>query len=148
MKLWAHICFDNLYNPSGTFYGITAEECWSDPEGLTCASLCWLSASPGEISACLASCMSSAEPSITLRAESSIAAAALGSVVEAATPRAACARVFRAWAVSRAAIPAHMSRDFILLVLCPFIWHHNYLLKILNSWKLSTQAALLRTLWG
>lgn len=73
---------------------------------LTCASLCWLSASPGETSACLASSMSSAEPSITSRAESSMAAAALGSVVEAATPRAACARVFRAWAVSLAAIPA------------------------------------------
>lgn len=29
-----------------------------------------------------------------------------GSVVEAATPRAACARVLRAWAVSLAAIPA------------------------------------------
>lgn len=79
----------------------------SGPERLTCASLCWLSASPGEISASLASWMRSAEPSITSRAESSIAAAALGSMVEAATPRAACARVFRAWAVSLAAIPTH-----------------------------------------
>lgn len=35
-----------------------------------------------------------------------MAAAAFGSVVEAATPRAACASVFRAWAVSLAAIPA------------------------------------------
>lgn len=78
---------------------------------LTCASLCWLSASPGEISACLASWMRSAEPSITSRAESSMAAAALGSVVEAATPRAAWASVFRAWAVSLAAIPTHGIRD-------------------------------------
>lgn len=76
------------------------------PVLLTCASLCWLSASPGETSACLASSMSNAEPSMTSRAESSMAAAAFGSMVEAATPRAACARVFRAWAVSLAATPA------------------------------------------
>lgn len=76
------------------------------PVMLTCANLCWLSASPGETSACLASSMSNAEPSMTSRAESSMAAAAFGSVVEAATPRAAWARVFRAWAVSLAAIPA------------------------------------------
>lgn len=91
-----------------------------DPAGLTCASLCWLSASPGEISACLASCISSAEPSITLRAESSMAAAALGSVVEAATPRAACAKVLRAWAVSLAAIPATQGRHSSLLF-CLFV---------------------------
>lgn len=77
----------------------------------TCASLCWLSASPVEISACLASSMRSAEPSITSRAESSMAAAALGSVVEAATPRAAWASVLRAWAVSLAAIPTHSIRE-------------------------------------
>lgn len=77
---------------------------------LTCASLCWLSASPGEPRASLASWMRRADPSMTSRAESNMAAAALGSVVEAATPRAAWARVFRAWAVSLAAIPKHKTR--------------------------------------
>ncbi|KAG7248975.1 hypothetical protein CRUP_010339, partial [Coryphaenoides rupestris] len=46
----------------------------------------------------LASCTSSAEPSITSLAESSMAAAADWSVVAAATPRAAWARLFSAWA--------------------------------------------------
>lgn len=50
--------------------------------------------------------MSSVEPSMTSRAESNMAEEGFGSVVEAATPRAACARVLRAWAVSLAAIPA------------------------------------------
>lgn len=101
-----------------------------DPKGLTCASLCWLSASPGEISACLASWISSAEPSITLRAESSMAAAALGSVVEAATPRAACARVLRAWAVSLAAIPAAQGQERGPLI---HIYLNNYSSKVCHT---------------
>lgn len=83
---------------------------WFPVPRLTWASLCWLSVSPGAIKACLASWMSMAEPSITSRAESSMAWAASGSFVDAATPRAAWANVFRAWAVSLAATPAERSQ--------------------------------------
>lgn len=56
-----------------------------------------------------------AEPSITSRAESSMACVAAGSLVDAATPRAAWASVFRAWAVSLAATPRdQMPPDFLL----------------------------------
>lgn len=74
---------------------------------LTCASLCCSSASPGATSACLASEINLADPSITSRAESSMATAPAGSDVVAATPLAACAKVLRAWAVSLAATPVH-----------------------------------------
>ena len=59
-----------------------------------------------------------AEPSITTRAESNKSRAAAGSLVDAATPRAAWASVFRAWAVSRAATPGDLKEksppDFLL----------------------------------
>lgn len=71
----------------------------------TCASLCWLSASPGHTRAWWASWMSMDEPSITWQAESSMAAAAWGSKVLAATPLADWANILRAWAVSLAATP-------------------------------------------
>ena len=90
-------------SPGGTHRGRAAVE--DRDRGLTCASLCWLSASPGCSRAWWASWISMAEPSITHWAESSMAAEAWGSMVLAATPRAAWASVRSAWAVSLAATP-------------------------------------------
>lgn len=57
-----------------------------------------------------------AEPSITHWAESSMAAAAWGSLVLAATPLAAWANVLKAWAVSRAATPGNKQEQIEVLV--------------------------------
>lgn len=81
---------------------------------LTCASLCWLSASPGHTRAWWASWISKAEPSITWQAESSMPAAAWSSMLLAATPLAAWASDLRAWAVSLAATPVQRTNHWRL----------------------------------
>lgn len=78
---------------------------------LTWASLCWLSASPGLAMALLVSSIRLADLSMTSPAQSSMAFRAGMSSVLAATPLAAEAKDFRAWATSLAAIPRPNRRE-------------------------------------
>lgn len=77
---------------------------------LTWASLCWLSASPGLATALLVSSIRLADLSMTSPAQSSMAFRAGESFVVAATPLAAEAKDFRAWATSLAAMPGSNRR--------------------------------------
>lgn len=77
---------------------------------LTWASLCWLSASPGLAMALLVSSIRLADLSMTSPAQSSMAFRAGESSVVAATPLAAEAKDFRAWATSLAAMPGSNRR--------------------------------------
>lgn len=78
---------------------------------LTWASLCWLSASPGLAMALLVSSIRLADLSMTSPAQSSMAFRAGESTVVAATPLAAEAKDFRAWATSLAAMPGSNRRE-------------------------------------
>lgn len=89
-------------------------QCTVHLKRLTCASLCWLSASPGHTRAWWASWISKAEPSITWQAESNMPAAAWSSMLLAATPLAAWASDLRAWAVSLAATPVQRTNHWRL----------------------------------
>lgn len=87
---------------------ISFASCIAQGKQLVCvtwASLCWLSASPGLAMALLVSSIRLADLSMTSPAQSSVALRAGTSSVVAATPLAADARDFRAWATSLAAIP-------------------------------------------
>lgn len=80
---------------------------------LTWASLCWLSGSPGWPDAFFASSMRLLALSRASLAVSSTMACTAGSVVSAATPRAAWASDLSPPATSRAAIPGHTEKGLL-----------------------------------